>query len=122
MPIRVLFFTLTLFVLIRAAQAAEEKPVVQFDGQRAKQYVDHLSKDEFQGRMTCTEGYRKAADWAAGQLRAWGLKPAGEADTFFQGVAIRGFDWNTGTPRRTSRSAPSSVGDSRSPKLIVELC
>ncbi|MHC4176763.1 MAG: M20/M25/M40 family metallo-hydrolase, partial [Planctomycetota bacterium] len=48
--------------------------------------------------MTCTEGYRKAADWVAARFKAWGLKPAGEEGTYFQKVSIRGFDWNTGVP------------------------
>lgn len=68
------------------------------DGQRAKGYVAYLSTDEMQGRASCTEGYRKAADWVAARFQEWGLKPAGEEGTYFQKVSIRGFDWNTGTP------------------------
>ncbi len=69
---------------------------LQFDGQRAKQYVEHLSSDALEGRMTCTEGYRKAADWAAERFKSWGLTPAGEEGTYFQQVTIRGVrldDW-----------------------------
>ena len=34
----------------------------------------------------------------AGKFASCGLKPAGEKNTFFQEVPIRGFDWNTGVP------------------------
>jgi len=47
---------------------AQEAVKLTFDGQRAKEYVAHLSTDEMQGRMSCTEGYRKSADWVAGNF------------------------------------------------------
>jgi hypothetical protein len=68
------------------------------DGERIKGYIAYLSTDAMEGRMTCTEGYRKAADWVAGRFQEWGLRPAGEDGTYFQKVTIREFDWNTGVP------------------------
>lgn len=68
------------------------------DGNRTKAYVAHLCGDAMEGRASCTEGYRKAADWVAERFKQWGLKPAGEDGTYFQKVEIRGFDWTTGLP------------------------
>jgi len=68
------------------------------DGQRAKQYVRQLASDEFEGRKSATEGYRKAADWVADRFAEWGLEPAGEEGTYFQNVAVRDHDWNMGVP------------------------
>ena len=68
------------------------------NGERAKSFVAHLSTDAMEGRMSCTEGYRKAADWVAAKFSSWGLKPAGEEGTYFQEVTMRGRDWRTGVP------------------------
>jgi hypothetical protein len=77
---------------------ADEPKKLTFDGQRAKEYVAHLSTDDMQGRKSCTEGYRKSAEWVADNFKKWGLQPAGEDGTFFQNVEIRSFTWNTGIP------------------------
>jgi hypothetical protein len=76
---------------------APGKPLV--DGARTKSYVAYLSSDAMEGRMTCTDGYRKAAEWVAANFKEWGLQPAGENGTYFQNVpGIRDLDWNTGVP------------------------
>jgi len=75
-----------------------DKNQLTVDGDRAKAYVAYLCRDAMEGRASCTEGYRQAADWVAGNFRRWGLKPAGEDGTYFQEVAIREFDWTTGLP------------------------
>jgi len=75
-----------------------DKNRLAVDGDRAKAYVAYLCSDAMEGRASCTEGYRKAADWVAANFRRWGLKPAGEDGTYFQKVTIREFDWTTGLP------------------------
>jgi hypothetical protein len=85
-------------VCASSAYGEPKKDGPVFDGKRAKQYVTYLSSDAMEGRQSCTEGYRKAADWVASKFKAWGLKPAGEDETFFQDVEIRSFDWRTGVP------------------------
>jgi peptidase M28-like protein len=81
-----------------ALRGQDPKAGPTFDGVRAKQYVNHLSSDAMQGRESCTDGYREAADWVASSFKTWRLKPAGEDGTFFQDVEIRPFDWKTGLP------------------------
>jgi hypothetical protein len=78
--------------------SAETKSALQFDGNQAKKWVAHLSTDALQGRMTCTDGYRKAAEWSAARFKEWGLVPAGEEGTYFQKVTIPDFTWSTGAP------------------------
>ncbi len=80
------------------AQSDGDKNQLAVDGNRTKTYVAHLASDAMEGRASCTEGYRKAADWVAENFKQWGLKPAGEDGTYFQKVKIREFDWTTGLP------------------------
>ena len=82
--------------LAACAAEGDGKPVV--NGERTKLYVAHLSSDAMQGRMSCTEGYRQAAEWTAARFQEWGLKPAGENGTFYQKVKVPPFTWNTGVP------------------------
>ena len=77
---------------------SEEEAVFRASGDRAKEYITYLASDELQGRQTCTEGYRRAADWVAMNFEAWGLSPAGENETYFQNMSVREFTWNTGVP------------------------
>ncbi|MHC4398768.1 MAG: M28 family peptidase [Planctomycetota bacterium] len=105
----------TILVLLCCASAygGDEPGALVVDGDRAKAFVAHLSTDAMEGRMSCTEGYRKAADWVSSRFQEWGLKPAGEEGTYFQKVPIRAFDWNSGVPTLTvgARSFPFDDGD-----------
>lgn len=51
---------------------------------RLKASVEYLASDELEGRMTGSEGARKAADHIAKALRAIGLDPFGDDGSFFQ--------------------------------------
>ena len=51
---------------------------------RLKASVDYLASDELEGRMTGSPGARMAADHIARELRAIGLEPKGDDDTYFQ--------------------------------------
>ena len=50
-----------------------------FDPQHALAHVRVLASSEMEGRRSGTPGLDRAADYIAGQLRAMGLQPAGEA-------------------------------------------
>lgn len=72
---------------------------LRVNGDRIKEYIEWMSRDEMEGRKTLTQGYRKAADWAASNFKKWGLEPAGEDGTYFQEVPIkRKFTYRTGMP------------------------
>jgi len=47
-------------------------------------YVQELVSEKYAGRLTGTPEYNACADWVAGLFAAWGLKPAGDAGTYFQ--------------------------------------
>jgi len=92
----VCFLILSLLLPVSYAQQASRFRV---DGNIIKSYIEFMCTDEMEGRQSCTEGYRKAAEWASAKFKEWGLKPAGENGTYFQNVPIgRGFTWNTGIP------------------------
>ena len=61
---------------------------LRVDGNQIKSYIEWLARDNMQGRKSLTDGYKKAANWAAENFRNWGLKPAGENGTYFQEVPI----------------------------------
>ena len=72
---------------------------LRVDGDRIKSYIEWMARDEMEGRKSLTDGYRKAAEWAADNFQKWGLQPAGQDGTFFQNVPIeRGFTYTTGMP------------------------
>ncbi len=47
-------------------------------------WVEKLCSPEFNGRLTGTPGYTAAAEWVAGMLKEWGVKPAGNDGSYFQ--------------------------------------
>jgi hypothetical protein len=47
-------------------------------------YVKTLCLPQFAGRHTGHEGYTKAAKWAAGKFKEWGLKPISQKEGFLQ--------------------------------------
>jgi hypothetical protein len=47
-------------------------------------WVEKLCSPEFNGRLSGTPGYMASAEWIAGKLREWGIKPAGDNGTYFQ--------------------------------------
>ncbi|MFZ4083018.1 MAG: M28 family metallopeptidase [Pirellula sp.] len=52
--------------------------------QECEQWLNVLAGPGFQGRGTGQEGYFKAASWVSGKLAEFGLKPMGDAGTYFQ--------------------------------------
>lgn len=47
-------------------------------------YIDTLSSEEFEGRLTGHIGYDKAAEWVITKFKEWGVKPLGTEDSFLQ--------------------------------------
>src|SRR5262249_48182096 len=57
---------------------------------RMKKDITFLASDECEGRGVTTKGINLAADYIANEFKKAGLKPAGEAGTFFQPFTIKG--------------------------------
>lgn len=83
---------ISLFVDLRA----QEKPRELTDEQKILQvmhsisshtlfdYVKELASDKYEGRLTGTDGYNASAYWVAAHFAEWGIKPAGDDDTYLQ--------------------------------------
>ena len=105
---------LAVLLLVPSAQAQGTK--LKVDGDLIKSYIAAVAADDFQGRQTLTEGYRRAAEWLAARYEEFGLKPAGANGTYFQDVPIgRELIWNTGVPQLSVDGTAFSVheGDFR---------
>jgi hypothetical protein len=58
--------------------------------QEMKEWLGYLASDELEGRNTFSEGLGLAAAYIADQLRSWGVKPGGDAGSYFQRVRVLG--------------------------------
>ena len=85
-----------------AKPAPSQRTALKVDGNLTRGYIAYLASNDTLGRKSLTPGYEKVADWAAGRLREWGLKPAGENGTYFQAVPVTGprssFAFSLGVP------------------------
>ena len=75
-----LAFTLAALICIAAHAAVLDKDTSTWWG-----HIRILASDEFQGRLTGSPGYAKAAEYVAGGFAREGLKPAG-TEGYFQTV------------------------------------
>jgi peptidase M28-like protein len=77
-----------LAALLLAAVPASAEPV---STEALRRHIDILASDEFAGREPGTEGEKKAIAYIAGQMRAFGLEPAGPRNSWYQplDVAVR---------------------------------
>lgn len=57
--------------------------------EQLKDYLTFVASDEMEGRDTPSRGLDTTAKYIASQLSRWGLKPAGDNNTFFQRIALR---------------------------------
>jgi glutamate dehydrogenase/leucine dehydrogenase len=55
-----------------------------------KDWLSYLASDELQGRQVFTEGYGRATQYVADQLKSFGVKPIGVNGTYFQPVKLKG--------------------------------
>lgn len=78
----------------KAAKPAKTAPPSfgNVDGVTAKQlreYLTFIASDELEGRDTPSRGLDIAAMFIAQHLASWGIKPAGDAGSYFQKVPLR---------------------------------
>src|SRR5262245_45298504 len=75
-----------------AAQRKDSPALGNVEGVTAAQMKDYLTliaSDEMEGRDTPSRGLDLTAKYLASQLSRWGLKPAGDAGSYFQRIALR---------------------------------
>jgi hypothetical protein len=63
----------------------------QINADEMRGWLTHLASDELGGRQVFTEGYGLAAQYVAGHLQQWGVKPLGANGTYLQPVRVRGY-------------------------------
>ena len=56
-----------------------------------REWLSYLASDELQGRQVFTEGYGRATQYIADELKGFGVKPIGENGTYFQPVKLKGY-------------------------------
>ncbi|KAA5540237.1 M28 family peptidase [Roseiconus nitratireducens] len=69
---------------LQAARQAAEESAPEFIPADIARHVDFLTRPELEGRLTGTEGERRATAYVAAYLESLGFVPAGESDSFFQ--------------------------------------
>ncbi len=67
-----------------AAIAAAENSSPSFSPADVGRHVDYLTRPELGGRLTGTEGEKRATAYVAAYLQSLGFEPAGENGTYFQ--------------------------------------
>ena len=64
-------------------------------------WMEKLCSPEFNGRLTGTPEFIASAKWVAGNLKEWGIKPAGDNGNYFQW-----FDFPYSTVNDIGKSKP----------------
>jgi len=80
--------TLTASQIIQSQDVTEAVLLKQFHTIHSEEmmtWLEKLCSPEFNGRLTGTPEFMATADWVAGKLKEWGLKPVGDNGTYFQG-------------------------------------
>lgn len=86
---RLLFVSLSLAVMFAACGREPIHQVLNtITPETLMGHVKTLSDDAMMGRAPGTEGERKATEYIAEKLKAYGLQPAGENGTYFQKVTM----------------------------------
>lgn len=77
-------------VVFGAVTFAATTTAPEFDAERIRAHVKYLASDALEGRGTGQKGGDLAAEYIAAQFKSYGLKPAGDNDTYFQQVPLVG--------------------------------
>jgi len=84
-----LVLSLALSVQAQQAQQTDEQKILRtlhsISSHELFDYVKELASDKYAGRLTGTEEYNASAEWVASHFKKWGIAPAGDNGTYFQG-------------------------------------
>ena len=78
---------IALVLCLATPSGAQSSRISQDD---LKQWLTYIASDDLQGRQVFTEGLALAGAYIAEHLKEWGVKPAGDAGTYFQTVRVLG--------------------------------
>ena len=80
-------FILSASRLVFSQDDFESKLLKQFHAIRSEEmmtWIEKLCSPEFNGRLTGTPEFVASAEWVAGKLKEWGIKPAGDSGNYYQ--------------------------------------
>ena len=72
-----------------AASAAAQRGIETVSANQLRDYLTFIASDEMEGRDTPSRGLDTTAKFLAMNLSRWGLKPSGDAGSFFQRIDLR---------------------------------
>src|ERR1700704_1622573 len=78
-------------LLAQAPEPTKGVKYAQVNAADLKEWLSYIASDELQGRQIFTEGYGLAAAYIADHLKEWGVKPLGDAGTYFENVKLKGY-------------------------------
>jgi Peptidase family M28 len=87
-----------LLTVLPGARQAAKGGIDSIQPQALEEWLTYIASDELQGRATYSEGLGLAAGYISAHLSQWGVKPAGDNDTYLQVVRVTGV-------RTTSRAS-----------------
>ena len=96
-----------------AGIASAKSSIPQFSPADVGRHVDYLTRPELGGRLTGTDGERRATAYVAAYLESLGFEPAGENGTFYQA-----FDFPAGAEVGTGNSLSVAGGTESKPLKI----
>ena len=73
----------------RAAPAPSHRNAEYITANHLRDYLSFIASDEMEGRDTPSRGLDITAKFIATNLSRWGLRPAGDNDSYFQQIALR---------------------------------
>jgi hypothetical protein len=86
--ISTLLFALMCLSYTSKAQSPQESPLLKtfhtIHSEEMMSWLEKLCSPEFNGRLTGTPEFVKSAEWIAGNLKEWGVKPGGDNGDYFQ--------------------------------------
>ncbi len=100
---------------IAAALAAARSSVPQFTAADIGRHVDYLTRPELGGRLTGTEGERRATAYVAAYLESLGFEPAGR-----DGTSFHEFDFPAGAEIGAKNSLTASVSATQTDLTLDE--
>jgi hypothetical protein len=91
--LRIWLIILTLWTVtapsLSAAPRLDRESAEQITAAQLKDYLTFVASDEMEGRDTPSRGLDLTAKFLATLLSRWGVRPAGDAGTFFQKITLR---------------------------------
>jgi hypothetical protein len=83
----ILLLVFSAFQTVLSQDDFETKLLKQFHAINREEmmtWVEKLCSPEFNGRLTGTPEFKASAEWVAGKLKDWGIKPGGDNGNYFQ--------------------------------------